>query len=528
MPPKDAIPDKPAPPRRNVHLGLIDRIRMGLFGVRLEEIIKEKKRKDLRKQLDKFEKNLYTSRNRIVDARFGRFMYDFYCTLYPFIAPMKKDFVANHGAAVKNYIIAQNLSPEQQEIMQNLSEDKLHHLIGQHGFKESLDIISQETNRLGHLFPEASAGRMNHAYNRLLDFSRLACYDFFSLMKSFDDKFDEDPQQYTPHFHDEDGKYMVEDLTRLDVCLVSLEFDQALFELLLWYQQFLGQEISDKKAIKKLFAMAQRLKKHHVLPCLVRLITDNLDFQSAPVHSNENIILAFANTFYQQTKVVWESLRNTYRDKQIKSAENKLFADVQISGLKHYTAEDSERLKNAQVTGYAFHEPLAYQRTFFIEKYNRHIQGMVNELLLQGQFTESGLSRSVTDIYYRLNKVLPAMREFDERLDPETGDNGKLIKGYIHRAGNDPKAKEFLEKLIMEQNEDAKRLLVGGLRPLLQLEKILRKLVTEHKAGKETDVVNLGTISGKTNKEYLASMAQAVNDIVYLVQLMKFYVNLAQ
>ena len=506
-------------------LGFFDRIRISLFKSSIEKELKKKRMKKLSKEINKFMKGAYNIKTKKVSSEFGAYIYEIYKLIHGLINSMKIDFINEKGVKIQQYLITQNLTDTQKSIVKSIDEENMRRNIVQIGAQKTLDFINDEISRMMNYFNKDTIIGINNTYNRLAGFSKFILYDFYILFKEFDNDFSGESASDDIRFKDSDGKYLIEDLMKLNKALTSVVFNSNLYAVFKNYEQFHELPIIDKKNFSKLMNMVNKLKKTKVVQNLIKIISGNFSYSMNMEYSNKDIVSNYGNTVYFDCKNIWTSLVTQNRNSKINKLQSDVFGETKILRLYHYTLEMSERLKRNNFTTFSLCKPMALLRTFYIEKYKINISNTINELIIKGDFADSSFQGKLSDVYYKAEKIQKTIFDFDTELSEEKK-TGNTIKTYIHSTDKEKSKRKHLDEVVIGVNKNAKIIITNGIEYLLEIERLLRTLIDAYKSDSMDIITNIKTIHEKGNPEFIKKIAHSVRVCSYFTHLMKYYINL--
>jgi hypothetical protein len=180
--------------------------------------------------------------------------------------------------------------------------------------------------------------------------------------------------------------------------------------------------------------------------------------------------------------------------------------------LSNYTEEASKRYAKVQLAGYTLVRPLNILKAFILDHYKTKVKQVVDLMLVQGKWSTSVASRSLSDEFQKSLQILKEVQAFDSSLADDQEVGLKLRSALFRIAGNKQKL-DVLRVLLKRINNNSREFLTQSVHSCIELGKMLRLIVEDRGSGRGEYIINWKELESFSE----ASVTAQINTVYQLL-----------
>jgi hypothetical protein len=496
-----------------------------LFGIG-KEGTKRRTYRQLKKELASCRMDVYRLKQDTISTTFAKSLYEMYRLTGPLRQLVNLDRAENKlpFAYVESFVHYYQ-SENAREIAQKLTEEYIHKYASSNGAKNTVTYIDNLLNEYFNLFDQVNVNRINSSYTNFLFFIRLAHFDYFPILREFDENLEEENFLEKPNFQPVDGSLLREELLKLHYALFRLNVGESVDQGIEIVSQLKNVEPMSRNAVHRLKRLIKEFQDNQYVSLIVRAI--DLNPSAIPIRKPTTIDIfnSFISSKKRDVRNVLHTVQKQYREKAVSSLVAQIFGDGATSRLKNYNDSKNDQLVEQGLPVFEYATPINYTKAFAMDQYNPFIRNIVNELIIAGAFNNKTILNNLSNNYYALNNLIKRLDEFDDDLDID-GSSGAVLDRFIRSLNKDKSARKILEKTINKVNRKARLLITEEVVNIKEMAFTIKKILDEYKSNAPTIVYNIKKIRSNKNKEFIEDLVNVYRSIYLYLKLMGSFISL--
>jgi hypothetical protein len=478
----------------------------------------------LRKELASARIDLYRLRQDTISVPFVKLIYEIYKLTFPIKQFLQLDKTGTRlsPSFVEHFILRYH-PRETLETYKCFSEEFITQLAEKNGLNQTVIQIKQLFTKYLQSFDQATIEKINRAYSNFLHFARFSNFDFFIIVREFDETLEKDNFLKKPSFSPAIGSLLREELYRLHLNLYMFTMDESIDNGIEVLGELKGTTPLSHHSLSRLKHLIEEMQTNQYLSLIIRAI----DKRIAPLPIRKpNIVDIFHSFTVRKEKEIMmllNSIKAKYREETISTIISQLF-EQNISGrIKNYTDLKNDQLQALNLPTFKYPIPLNYCKAFLTDRYTPFIATVINELIVGGMFSDKNLLTSLSNNYYALNDSIPMIDELDDDLDID-GRIGRSLEKLIQKVPKDSGMTKLLEKMIFEQNIRAGHIITGIITNSRDMAFALKRILDDYKQKSQNLVVNLKKIRAQKNQQFIEDLVTCYRYLYLFLRLLAYYV----
>ncbi len=502
-------------------LGFFSGLFSGLLGGSDSDREKKRQLKDIRKELKKRGRFIQL-KGDLIQPGLAKWFHDIYKVVGPADILLEK-----YGSSelLKTVLIESFLPADVQKVVGGLHPDRIKERVEKAGdIKALAEQVKEELIQLYTALDVKTAKRVNKLYNDLYRLQSFVRYPYHFLLKKFDSILPDRDFTYVPRFEEIYGQYVKDDLMEFLDVFYALDGDaewDVLFDVLKNYRDM---DIISRSSWKKILQSRKEMLKTRVLDLIIRHLSEDPSWTAMPENTNYEIIESYFNRIKTSADLTILEIVRGRRKRQIDKLLMKLFGTISVSRTQFYTERENLTFHKKMLPGYKFVDPVNYLKAFFLDYYKSKVRILVDLLLIQGKWATKISSTQFSEAYHQLMSISDQLTGFDTGL-ADDGPTGSKIKRLLRQSTRDRSAVGTLKNVLVEVNDEAKKIINASAQNLIVLGKNIKQLLEEYKSGGQDIIINWKEIEDWAENPVAEQMSEVYTQIYYLVQLLQLYMK---
>lgn len=503
----------------------VDQKKMGflkrLFGA---ERGKRRTYRMLRRELASVRIDLYRLRQDTISVPFAKLIYEIYKLTFPIKQFLLLDKTGNRlsPSFVEHFILHYH-PPEAIETYKCFSEEFIARLAEKNGLSQAALQIKQLFNKYLQSFDQPTIEKINRAYSNFLYFAKFTNYDFFIIVREFDETLEKDNFLKKPSFSPAIGPLLREELYRLHQSLYMFTIDESIDNGIEVLRELKGTTPLSHHSLSKLKHLIEEMQTNQYLSLIIRAIDKRITPLPIRKPNIVDIFHSFTVRKEKEIMMLFNSIKTKYREETISKIISQLFVENASGRIKNYTELKNDQLQALNLPIFKYPIPLNYCKAFLTDRYKSFIARVINELIVGGMFSDKNLLTSLSNNYYALNDSIPMIDELDDDLDID-GRIGRSLEKLIQKAPKDSGMTKLLEKMIIEQNIRAGRIITDIITNSRDMAFALKRILDDYKQKSQNVVVNLKKIRAQKNQQFIEDLVTCYRYLYLFLRLLAYYV----
>ncbi|GHV59969.1 hypothetical protein AGMMS49587_00050 [Spirochaetia bacterium] len=471
----------------------------------------------------------YRLKTEEIDPAFAQYLFCLYKTIYP-----ARDFLKDESKVkkLKQISFEHSLSPEVQEIVRRLSPEAIEERAGKTDPHDLVRRLQDDFAALSGAFDNERAAAANKRHNLITAFSGLALFNYASFLQQFDPALPEGIFTVPPKFAPVKGAALVQDLGNFYTAMSALGPSPASAEgggidagddwaLVFAMMQAAngGAEVLPLSQWNTLLVNIKELKSSKILELMVRLSSKNPVWNGKDSIPDEHVCENWFEEKKEEIRKRISGIANMQRNARMQALTRAIFGAFEIERLKYYNGKSSIIYTQRSLEGFVYAAGLNYLMAFIQDYVKKDIQEICDLVLIRGQWSSNNTSLQMSEAFYRILDMPPAIEALDASLSEE-GSYGPRLKGALLRLDRDKSQIQNIGNIISSVDSEALCLIKNAVHNIIIVGKNM-KVMADDVLKKESEVIiNWKELDGFLNSPIALQISETYKKINYFVQLM--------
>lgn len=438
----------------------------------------ESERQNLRnvsRQLNNSGYKYYSFPHDQVKAPFAFYVF----SVYRIVAPLR-EFFFNHNNSdeYKERILAYSLTREQLDNLSAILPVSIHKKAEEEDLKQISEDCIKHFVYFKNEMSQDCINQVNELYYAINVLCQFCLFDFYILLKKFDNNLYENDFNQTPKFLASPKNFVgseIEDFLSNAFFLLTVEDWGSTFKFLNSLEGFGNYNISD---FMKLISSLRVLEKKRVLVRLAKLLKGDSKFEYFNQVQITDIVNPFMETVYDSMQDTINEIKAERKSQQISILQDKLFTGKELYPLKNYSLELSEVYTGKGLPALSELEATTYLNSYY-ENYIKKELGDFSEIFtIRGKSKTNGYMNDITVKYHNVLEVFTNLQRFDKMLD-EKFNTGFRLKSLLERMKSDSDASIELTDEINNLNRQALNFVTSAIEGLTLMSQVYYELLED-------------------------------------------------
>lgn len=486
-----------------------------LFRSNAPEVQKKIKLRKIESELRLHPSALY--KNEMVQPNFAEALRILYENTLP-IAKILDSTIASpdirRNHRFEEELIVTGYTEEDKRILDSLSYEELKKMALQLGGNGQRGTFDEQKKSLEKIVTDLNGpqfSKMDEVITSLHQLSDLCRFNFVSPLQLFDDEFSTkhgDPD-YVPDYQPLPPATL--ENTFLDLYYLTADYtiSMAVGNAVLALNELLNGEPNETRTKKEIL---QNLRRIHAvikytlnsatLKGLICLAKGDPNFTPQRASYKENVRKNFAEQIQKQFIADEQRILNEMKDEYVKKEIDELFPDSKLEPLAGYNSDTMDIIGKNASTNFMWVMPLRVLKTFLKRYYSEPIRNVVNDIVVEGLFTNPASKTSFSQTVFAVNDSLNLITQFENSFGTNQKYSLSLINNLISDSHKNIEFSKKLTNLVDTINNEAKEIIQKVSSLLLLLHENLNDCITDTKRSKSELVSNLkGIMFSSRNRE---------------------------
>ena len=455
-----------------------------LFSSNDPEAKKKKKLKSIAKDLSKSKYHFY--KNEEVLPSLPKLFYE----IYKAVAPAQAMFNAVENPNTFKYMVVNySLTEEQHSFSENLSKEAIETRAQSVPVEQLTEQVKNELSKFLGSFDSERINAIEATYRKVMAFKAFCTFDFYFLLKKFDSTLREKDFNTIPRFDKINAEYITEDLKDF-VCVASPVTSIADWsDMMKLFKDSKGQEPINPGMWGKIVTRLRSILSARTFDMMLKLMTKNPDFFLDFEQKDEPIVDAYLEKIRKETESTLSNLVQAQKTSKIDSLLNQIFGTTEVVRLRYYTDAASAPYEKRNLGKFLYAGPLNYYKAFLLDYIKKDLREFADLILIRGTWTSNSLSAPMSNAYNSLLESVELITTFDDKI-AEEGEIGIKLKTHLPRAERDREARNIINTIMKDLNEQAKVFCIDATRNLVTIAKTIKSVMEDYAKPKGEMILN--------------------------------------
>ncbi len=460
---------------------------LGIFKSSDPEFEKKRQLRAIGKELNKNKFKFFKISSQEAQPALGKFFFELYKT----IAPAQSMFNANQNPKMLiNWTLDYAFTEDQMKLLDRLDESYIEEQSKTVPLDQLSAQVRQDLQKLQSSFDASRIAKIDDLYNRLIEFKAFCTFDYYFLLKKFDNTIREGEFGSMPHLEPIRGEYLKDDL---------LDFINLAWVLSLQPQDWndVFALIKAKKGIdpiavnqwNKVLNRLRDIRTSQVFELMLKMLFENPDYTVSVSQKTERIADSYIEKLRSSAESKLRSISAAQENNKVNQLIKQIFGESDVSRMKYYTEAAHSNYTKRGLNGYVYHAPMNYLKSFLLDVIKADVRVFCDIVLVRGEWTTNTLAAPMSEAYNALLETSNQIIKFDESI-AEGGELSNKLKNYLLRCDRDQEAKNVITTLLNDINNEAREIIVPAIQNIIIMGKHIKGLVEDHEKARPELVVN--------------------------------------
>ena len=422
------------------------------------------------------------------------------------------DIKRNHR--FEEELIVTGYSPEEKRILDALSYEERKKAASQAGEAGQRDIFDEQKKELEKIVTGLNGpqfSKMDDVITSLHQLADLCRFNFVVPLQLFDGDFAARRLEadYVPEYQPIPASTLENVFLDLYYLTAGYSISMATANAVLALNELLRGQPNDTRTKKELLQNLRRvqaiLKKvidADALKNLICIAKKDPDFVPQKASYKENVRRNFAEGLQKQFAADEQRIRNELKDEYVKQELSELFPEGNLENLVGYNTDTMDIIGKNATTNFMWVMPMRILKSFLKKYYSEPIRNVVNDIVVEGLFTNPATKTSFSQLVYSVNDSMNLINQFEAAFSAGQKYSLESINGLIADSHKIAEFTKKLSNLVDNINSEAKDIIQKVSSLLLSLHGNLSDCITDTKRSKSELVSNLkGIMFSSRNRD---------------------------
>ena len=254
--------------------------------------------------------------------------------------------------------------------------------------------------------------------------------------------------------------------------------------------------------LRRIQSVIKTILDADTLKNLICLAKNDPNFVPQKASYKENVRKNFAEQLQKQFVADEQRIRNELKDQYVQQELSELFPDGKIETLAGYNSDTMDIIGKNASTNFMWVMPMRILKTFLARYYSEPVRALVNDIVVEGLFTNPATKSSFSQLVYSVNDSANLISQFEAAFGSGQKYSVSTINSLIADSHKNAEFTKKLSHLVDNINEEAKEIIQKVSSLLLSLQDNLADCITDTKRSKSELVSNLkGIMFSSRNRE---------------------------
>jgi hypothetical protein len=409
------------------------------------------------------------------DPSLALFLYSLYKTTFPIRVFTQDEEKMN---LFRQKIVDAFVDLPLRETVRRLSPEDLARRAGTEAPPELISEIQADVDRLLSAFSREKMDSVNNCYNLAEALSQVVGFNFPGILKKFDPHFVGGNFSVEPRFSPVKMSLLYKDLEEFAAATGAITSSENWGLILELFKVCAGKELIQHGAFAEVIGGLQDVHESRIVEQMIQFYLRNPVWQGKVRVPNTQAAEAWLEAKKAEAKKRIDQIAGAQRAVQINALVKQIFTGGSMTRLENYTPARGEPFREKNLEDFQYAEGLNYLLIFLEEFVDHEMRELCDLLLIRGQWTNNGLSKDMSEAFYRLSEMPPLIREIDERMS-EDGVDGSRLKAALLRVDRDKTQIRYINSIVGNNNDEALELINTAAQHFIVIGKHLRMLVED-------------------------------------------------
>jgi hypothetical protein len=440
--------------------------------------------------------DFYKPFSRVVTPHLARYFYD----IYEICAEPQKIFrnpeiTAFLGKAVLNYFT----DDETHELIDRL---KVEYINEQYESGIAINYLSKKVdetiNALYKKLDQKWRREVDSCYKLISSFVWLVNFDYYGLLKNFNDKLTEYVFSPTPVFSKTPAIKVVDRLKDFLAIADGIDFDDnwaVAFDILRGFSQ---KAAVSYEVGRDIFSRTNNLIRSRILHLIIRHASSDPEWKNEIVVPRQVIATPFLNGITGTVHKTMSSILGTEKNNAVDKFKQSLFGSNEyIAGAVYYTEDHNVVYDGTGIEGFKYTTIFNYCIAFF-SLYFKKLKSICDMFIIYGKWSNLDDMHGLSQCLHELTILNEQLLQYDKSLSP-SGERGNKLKHMEANSVQSRSHRNSLRRYLVTINDEILAMIYRAVNTLSSLHIFLAKLKNYDDMEMSKKIVNAKTVYAMLN-----------------------------
>lgn len=365
-------------------------------------------------------------------------------------------------------------------------------------------------------------------FDDLEKLANLSEYDFSAILRPFDPFGDFSSRSYAPNFVAVRAEELLSELLDLYFVLapvnISAGLEEIIFSLVAKLKR--ANERDRKNAVNCLNNIRKFFNEAlsgGMLEDLIWCIEEEPDFRPEFDQTTHNYIASYKRNVTERYEKNKERCVREAAEESISKDFTALFGKVDLIECQGYNEAEREKLVNLGFEGFSYVRALRMLKSYYLAKYEGDSRNAIRRLEADGFFESMEFKQNLSEAYSGCEDITGDINRFEEDITGVGTFSITALHELLNRHRLGEKVTMEINKIVDTLNNRVKKIVDDGTSHFYRLASLLKDVLDDHRSTKLTYVSNIRVIAGRGNRDFIAVLRHACNDIVKFVRIVRHF-----
>jgi hypothetical protein len=440
--------------------------------------------------------NFYKPFSRIVTPRFALYFYD----IYKMCAEPQKIFKSPEITAVlKNIVLNYFIDDEARELIDRL-KDK--HINDQYKSGIAITSLSEQVNEtisaLNRKLDYKWRVDVDRCYKLISSFVWLVNFDYYGLLKNFNDKLTEYVFAPVQIFYKPPAMKIVSQLKDFLSIADGIDFDgnwDAVFDILRGFNQ---RAVVSNEIRQDVFLRINNVIRSRILHLIVRHASNDPECKNEIVVPHQIIAASFLNEVTNSVHKTMFTILSTEKDNSVDNYKRLLFGSGEdIAGAAYYIEDHNAVYNGTGIEGFKYTDVFNYCISFFSLYFDK-LKAICDMFIIYGKWSSPDDMYELSQCLHEFTILNDQLLQYDRSLSP-SGERGSKLQHLEVNAVQSRAHRNNLRRYLISINDEVSTMIYSIRQTLSSLHIFLIKLKIHNEAELTKEIVNAKTVCAMLN-----------------------------
>lgn len=422
------------------------------------------------------------------------------------------DIKRNHR--FEEELIVTAYSEEDKRLLDSLSYDERKKSVaaaGENGQRDTLDTQKKALEKIVTALNGSQFNKMDDVVTSLHQLADLCHFNFVVPLQLFDGDFAarNGEEDYTPEYQPIPPSTLENVFLDLYYLTADYTINMSTANAILALNELLHGQPNDTRTKKECLQNLRRIQailkntlNAETLKNLICVAKKDPNFVPQKASYKENVRRNFAEELQKQFAADDLRIRNEMKDMYVKQELDVLFPDGNLEPLMGYNTDTMDTIGKNASSNFMWVMPLRILKTFLKRYYTEQIRNVVNDIVVEGLFTNPATKTTFSQLVFSVNDSLGLIDQFEAQFMSGQKYSLQTINNMISDSHKNSEFTKKLTNLVDNINNEAKEIIQKVSSLLLSLHANLSDCIADTKRSKSEFVSNLkGIMFSSRNRE---------------------------